>query len=60
MEPKTKPDTAVEGFEEGVVEEPNLNPELVITPPNAGFTGSAALGLDPGLGSEQHGQESLS
>ena len=59
LEPKTKPDTAVEGFEEGV-EEPNLNPELVITPPNAGLTGSATLGLDPGLGSEQHGQESLS
>ena len=59
LEPKIKPDTAAEGFEEGV-EDPNLNPELVITPPNAGLTGSATLGLDPGLGSEQHGQESLS
>ena len=32
---------------------PNLNPEPVTDPPNDGG-GTAALGLDPGLGSEQH------
>jgi hypothetical protein len=59
LEPKIKPELGADTAEEGV-EDPNLNPELVITPPNAGLTGSATLGLDPGLGSAQHAQASLS
>jgi hypothetical protein len=62
LAPKTKPDPELGAGAEAVegVEEPNLNPELVTVPANAGFFSSAFLGLHPGLGSAQQAHSSFS
>jgi len=62
LAPKTKPDPELGAGAEPVegVEEPNLNPELVTVPANAGFFSSAFLGLHPGLGSAQQAHSSFS